>query len=89
MPSVNNNQREGEISNAHVGRYFEKIANQYFYSQGIILSKNYKIEIGINSKKIHAFDFGNEDMLIECKSYRWTNSDITAYSGENGQAFRK
>ena len=33
-----------------------------------------KVEIGINAKKEHAFDFGNNSILVECKSQTWTET---------------
>jgi len=70
----NNYQRQGSISNTQVGNDFEKKALEYFRNQGEILQKHIKIEIGIDIKKLHAFNMGNEKMIIECKSNTWTES---------------
>jgi len=74
MPFVNNNQREGFNSNSQVGANFENIAYEYFTKkEDIILEKNYEIKLGLEIKKKHKFDFGNENIIIECKSHIWTN----------------
>ena len=76
---MNNFQRDGSISNAHVGREFEELAKQYFLKEhGIQLIHNFKLEIGLgNNKKSHSFDLGCEKkkILVECKSHRWTSGD--------------
>ena len=71
-------QRVGAKSNAHVGRAFELIAQQFFALQGIDLQPGHTIDIGIGpEKKPHAFDLGCESqkVLVECKSHRWTAGD--------------
>ena len=70
-------QRVGAVSNAHVGRDFERVALEYFKGQGIELTRDLPIELGLNSKKIHRFDLGSNDpkVLVECKSHRWTTGD--------------
>jgi hypothetical protein len=78
MAVVNNNQRDGFSSNSMVGANFEKIAFEYFKSkENIILDKNFKIELGVELKKNHRFDFGSCDnkILVECKSHTWTNGE--------------
>ena len=76
MPYVNNNQRQGFTSNSQVGANFEQIAFEYFKKkENIILQKNYELNIGVEIKKIHKFDFGNENILVECKSHTWTNGN--------------
>lgn len=67
-------QRKGSISNAHVGAAFEKMALEYFATEGISLERDYKIPIGLNEKKQHGFDLGssNPKIIIECKSHKWT-----------------
>lgn len=70
----NNYQRKGSISNTQVGNDFENKAMEYFNKQGEKLEKHIKIEIGIDLKKLHAFDMGNEKIIIECKSNTWTES---------------
>lgn len=75
---MNNFQREGAISNAHVGREFEQTTKDYFASTGLLLQNNIALPVGIDSnKKNHSFDLGNteEKVIVECKSHRWTKGD--------------
>lgn len=67
-------QRIGSKSNAHVGADFERVAANYFAGEGITLTKNYSVAIGLDTKKKHAFDLGSESpkILVECKSHKWT-----------------
>ena len=67
-------QRKGSVSNAHVGRDFEIIAQQFFAKQGLHLKPDIAIQIGINGLKSHNFDLGNEleKVLVECKAHTWT-----------------
>jgi hypothetical protein len=74
VPYVNNNQRDGTSSNSYVGAQFEEMAFEYFKThENIILEKNYEVNLGVNLKKLHRFDLGNDKILIECKSHTWTN----------------
>ena len=68
------NQRVGSISNSHVGAAFERVALEFFAGQGISLSRNFAVELGISGKKSHCFDLGGSDpkVIVECKSHRWT-----------------
>ena len=69
-------QRIGSISNAHVGREFELLAQEELKKLGVLVELNFPVEIGIsNSKKCHNFDLGSEKpaVLVECKSHRWTS----------------
>lgn len=73
-----NFQRNGSISNAHVGKDFEAKTKSFFATQGIILDKNISIEIGIEGKKkAHNFDLGDpiNKIIVECKSHTWTESE--------------
>ena len=67
-------QRIGAVSNAHVGADFEKVAMEFFATQGISLTRNFPVEIGLSKKKRRCFDLGTarEKILVECKSHRWT-----------------
>ncbi|ENP0863072.1 hypothetical protein ACCI19_001283 [Vibrio parahaemolyticus] len=68
-------QRIGSKSNAHVGREFESAALKFFLNQGITLTPNLKVEVGVASlKKEHAFDLGciDQQIIIECKAHKWT-----------------
>jgi hypothetical protein len=67
-------QRIGSVSNAHVGADFERVALTFFARQGIALSRNFRLEIGLSRKKPHCFDLGTarEKIIVECKSHRWT-----------------
>jgi len=72
---INNFQRIGSVSNAHAGREFERIAQQFFSDQGITLAPNFSVPVGVGSlKKAHKFDLGTESppTLVECKSHTWT-----------------
>lgn len=72
-----NHQREGAISNAHVGKLFEVMALQYLNLNGIPVKSKQKIEIGLaeNKTKIHEFDLGSDKVLVECKAHRWTKGN--------------
>lgn len=73
-----NHQRIDSISNAHAGKEFELLAQNYFESEGLTLEREYAIQIGINERsKSHNFDLGSSisKTLVECKSHRWTSSD--------------
>ena len=70
-----NFQREGAVSNSHVGREFEERAKTVLTKHGLDLDPNHKVAVGIGSlKKEHAFDLGAEcpKVLVECKSQTWT-----------------
>ena len=74
---VNNFQRVGSVSNAHVGKDFEVATREYFRQQGIPLQRNYQVLVGLSSKKPHKFDLGSGDppVLVECKSHTWTGGN--------------
>ena len=77
---MNNFQRVGSISNAHIGRDFEKAAYVYFTGQGYQIIKDVALPIGLERKKNHRFDLGSpsnaeDKIIIECKSHRWTSGD--------------
>ena len=68
-------QRKGSKSNTDVGNTFKEKVKIFFESQeGITLTRNISVDIGIRSLKPHKFDLGNlqEKILIECKSHKWT-----------------
>ena len=72
---MNTYQRLGAKSNAHVGRKFEDAVQLSFKGNGLAVSRDVAIQIGINGKtKAHKFDLGDtaNQILIECKSHRWT-----------------
>jgi hypothetical protein len=75
---MNNFQRIGSISNAHVGRDFESLAQLYFLEhEGLTLTKSFPIDLGVGTvKKSHRFDLGSNQpaILVECKSHRWTET---------------
>lgn len=57
---MDNFQRIGSISNAHVGSDFEAAAREIFASQGLQLQKNFSLPVGISEKKKeHRFDLGS------------------------------
>lgn len=72
----NNHQRVGAKSNAHVGREFEEAARLFFVETGVLLQSGFSVDIGYKIKKPHKFDLGSNDppILVECKSYTWTQS---------------
>jgi hypothetical protein len=77
---MNNFQRVGSISNAHIGRDFEEAAYVYFTGQGYQIIKDVALPIGLERKKNHRFDLGSpsnaeDKIIIECKSHRWTSGD--------------
>ncbi len=72
---MNNFQREGSISNAHVGSSFEKTIANFFRTQGLDLTSNYSLRLGVEKiKKHHDFDLGSHEppIIVECKSHKWT-----------------
>ena len=72
---MTNFQRKGAISNAHVGREFEKRARAALAEQGLNLDFNHKVAVGITSlKKEHAFDLGSENPKDYCR-VQGTNLD--------------
>lgn len=71
---MDNFQRVGSISNAHVGSDFEETAQGIFASQGLWLEKNFSLLVGIGKKKKeHRFDLGSTSprVIVECKSHKW------------------
>ena len=70
----NNYQRKNSKSNTDVGKSFELLALRYFDKLGIKLLQNYSLDIGIENKRKHKFDLGNDKYLIECKSIKWTET---------------
>ncbi len=70
-------QRKGSESNAHVGRDFESKIQNYFAQKNLHLTAGISVPIGINGKKNHSFDLGNEEkkVLVECKAHKWTEGD--------------
>jgi len=74
----NNFQRSGSVSNAHVGRAFEQLAASVLKREGIDVSQNHPVEVGIGTNtKLHSFDLGSEStpVIVECKSHRWTSGN--------------
>jgi hypothetical protein len=72
---MDNFQRVGSVSNAHVGSEFEKAAKLFFQDMGVLLSRDFSVPIGVaGTMKPHKFDLGSEDppILAECKSHTWT-----------------
>ena len=76
MKETNNFQRRGAISNTHAGREFEEAARLFFESTGIPLDPTFPVPVGVHIKKRHNFDLGSENppILVECKSYTWTET---------------
>ena len=67
-------QRKGVSSNTKAGKDFENTIYTFLANHKIFVDKQKKIAIGINAKKEHAFDFGNDSILVECKSQMWIES---------------
>ena len=75
---VTNFQREGSVSNAHVGRDFELLAMNLLEKEGIKLEQNHIVSVGVEEKKkAHAFDLGSDNLrvIVECKSHKWTKGN--------------
>lgn len=75
---MDNHQRPGSSSNAHVGREFESTAQDILASRDIELEKSFSLLVGVGKKKKqHRFDLGSEfpQIIVECKSHRWTKGD--------------
>jgi hypothetical protein len=70
-------QRKGSQSNTQVGMDFEAKTQEFFKKLGMQLTPKYAVEIGINSRKNHQFDFGNgqKRILVECKAHTWTEGE--------------
>ena len=71
-----NFQREGAISNTHVGREFEDAVHEYFARKGLRMEFDFKVDCGVShQKKLHAFDLGSHDpaVIVECKAQIWTS----------------
>ena len=72
----NNFQRDGSISNAHVGRAFETRARKALANCGLPLTPDHKVPCGLHRVlKNHSFDLGSEvpKVIVECKSHTWTS----------------
>jgi hypothetical protein len=83
-----NHQRLGATSNTAVGLQFELDAQRYWKSQGLELERNFPIELGFETKRVHKFDLGTNSTptIIECKANRWTvgaNSPSAKIRGMN------
>ncbi len=67
-------QRKGTESNTQAGRDFEVKVQVFFAQQGLHLSPSIAVEIGINGRKSHNFDLGDEEkkVVVECKAHTWT-----------------
>lgn len=63
------------MNNRENGYGFAKLVGDYLIRLGHAVEPEYSIGIGLNShyKKAHAFDFGNDNLLVECKYYSWTS----------------
>ena len=74
---MSNFQREGSISNSHVGRAFEERVRKILTEHGLRLESGHKVPCGLSLvRKNHAFDLGsgNPKVIVECKSHTWTSS---------------
>jgi hypothetical protein len=48
---------------------------EFFRKEGIELEKQYIIEVGLDRKKKHRFDLGNNNTIVECKAMTWTETE--------------
>jgi hypothetical protein len=67
----------GNSDNPKKGSDFEEIAQRYFESIGINLTRNFGLSIGFErQKKKHKFDLGSTipPILVECKNHTWTET---------------
>ncbi len=74
---MRNFQRDGSISNSHVGRAFEERCRKVLAEHGLRLESGHKIPCGLDKvRKDHAFDLGSDDpkVIVECKSHTWTGT---------------
>ncbi len=72
----NNFQRDGSVSNSHVGRDFDNHARKVLARCGLWLMPDHKVPCGLGKvRKDHSFDLGSEDpkIIVECKSHTWTS----------------
>jgi hypothetical protein len=53
-------RRKGSESNTQVGRDFEAKAQNFFAQRGLHLTPGVALEIGINGRRLHSFDLGDE-----------------------------
>ena len=68
-------QRDGSISNSHVGRAFENRARKALAKYDLRLNPDHKVPCGLGAvQKDHSFDLGSENprVIVECKSHTWT-----------------
>lgn len=65
------------MTNKEKGDAFRQKVAEYLANQGMNLSSEYRVDVGLSSKyrKQHPFDLGNSEVLIECKYYDWTEGD--------------
>jgi len=63
-------------SNKERGDLFAALVGKYLAQQKYVLSSEYAVNVGLNSKskKMHRFDHGNGEMLVECKFFDRTES---------------
>src|SRR3990170_4114502 len=61
--------------NPRRGAEFEKAAMSEFARLGVLLEKDFSVDVGISTKKKpHDFDLGSSSppVLVECKRHTWT-----------------
>jgi hypothetical protein len=61
------------MNNVERGQELALAVGEFLASQGIGASPEYSVMIGSGSKstKMHRFDFGSPNALVECKCYGW------------------
>ena len=68
------------------GIQFEISVSKYLEANNSIVTKQYPVNICINSRisKVHKYDFGNNEIVVECKDYNWTKGHNYANSKISG-----
>ena len=68
----NNFQRDGSVSNSHVGRDFENRARKVLARCGLWLTPDHKVPCGLAKvRKDHTFDLGSEAHMIPADVEFW------------------
>lgn len=70
------NLKPSRMNNKERGEQFAQLVREYLSNGGFLLKPEYVMSVGLSNhrKKNHHFDFGNDQLLVECKNYDWTSS---------------
>ena len=65
------------MSSSAKGKSFARAVGKYLGDEGLAVDAEYVEEVGLNSqrRKEHRFDFGNDEIIVECKDYQWTEGN--------------